>query len=133
MGVARQLAAPLARATILELRGSFDVFRRDELNAAFSAVASEHYVVVDLTAVTYADSTILSELVRLHRFLTARAGSLVFVGASSTIHRLLSITGLDRLFDVRGSLADVEGEYRLHDAKRIIIEYDQSDPPPGVH
>jgi anti-sigma B factor antagonist len=117
----------VSRATILELKGSFDIFQRDELSAAFSAVASESYVVVDLSSVTYADSTILSEIVLLHRLLTASEGSLVFVGVSSMIRRLLNVTGLDRMLDLRESLADVEREHTLVDARRITIQTDEDD------
>lgn len=119
----------IPKATILELIGSFDIFQRDELNAAFSAVASESFVVVDLSSVTYADSTILSEIVQLHRLLTAVEGRLVLVGGSPMIRRLLNITGLDRMLDIRESLADVERERTLVDARRIIIRTDRNDPP----
>ena len=118
---------PVPRATILELKGSFDIFQRDELTTAVSAIASEPYVVVDLNSVTYADSTILSEIVRLHRSITASAGSLVLVGASSMIRRLLNVTGLDRMLDLRESLADVEREHTLVDARRITIQTNGDD------
>ena len=129
--VGRDVVTRTPRATILELKGSFDIFERDELRAAVSAVASESFVVVDLTSVTYADSTILAEIVRLHRFLTASGGTLVFVGASSMIRRLLKVTGLDRMLDVRDSLADVEREHALTDARRITLQTDQTNPKRG--
>jgi anti-sigma B factor antagonist len=122
--VAKDLMKPAARATVLELKGSFDVFEQDELNTAFYGVASDPFVVIDLSSVTHVDSTILAEIVRLQRLMTAESGRLVFVGASSKIHRLLSITGLDRVLDIRTSLADVERDHTLTNAKRIKIETD---------
>jgi anti-sigma B factor antagonist len=119
----------VSSGAIVELIGSFDIFERDELNAAFSGVASEPFVVLDLRSVTYADSTILSEIVQLHRLLAAGKGRLVLVEASSMIRRLLNITGLDRMLDIRASLADVEREHTLVDARRLMIKTKQTDPP----
>ncbi len=58
-------------------------------------------LVVELDGVSFMDSSGLGALVSVHRQARVFRGSLVLVAPSPPVSRLLSLTGLDRVFDVR--------------------------------
>jgi anti-anti-sigma factor len=85
-----------SRACIVTLDGEVDLAVvpevRDELEAVIGAGCSE--VVLDLTAVTYADSTALGLLVWLDRKLLPIGGKLLLCGANRDVARILELSGL---------------------------------------
>ncbi len=80
--------------------GEIDLAAGPSLARAFEIVteASAGDVVVDLSKVTFFNSTGVSFLLRLERHLTASGHRLRVVGAARDTARLLRLTGLDRLF-----------------------------------
>lgn len=81
----------------IELEGEYDLARKEEIVKEFASLDGEPAVVVDLTKVTYLDSTLISEIgllrvKRLDRHIT-------LVGANENIRRVLKIAGLDRIID----------------------------------
>ena len=65
-------------------------------------------LVVDLRNVTFIDSTGIGELVGCHRRSRERGVPLAFVVPEGTIRKILSVTGMDSVFD-------------LHDAEQSAI------------
>ncbi len=63
-------------------------------------------LVVDLTAVTFLDSTALGVLVGVYRRLADRGGGPAVVRASETQRRIFHITPLDTIIPIFPSLAD---------------------------
>ena len=59
-------------------------------------------VTVDLTQVTFLDSTGLHALVTAHEHLERRAARLRVTGASTAVLRVLEISGLDRYLQIDG-------------------------------
>ncbi|ETK37623.1 STAS domain-containing protein [Microbispora sp. ATCC PTA-5024] len=57
-------------------------------------------VVIDLSGVTYCDSTGLTMLVRAYHHTRSSGTPLVLTGPDDNLTRMLSIVGLDRLFTV---------------------------------
>jgi anti-sigma B factor antagonist len=57
-------------------------------------------VIVDLSAVTFIDSTGLGVLVGAARRLRAQGGDLQLVGCTTALRRVLVIAGLDHVFDL---------------------------------
>lgn len=55
-------------------------------------------LIVDLAGVTFIDSTGLGALVSLQKRCRRRGGSLVVTGCQGPVERLMSLTGLDRVF-----------------------------------
>lgn len=55
-------------------------------------------LILDLSGITYCDSTGVSVLVHAYRRTEAAGATLALAGAAPAIFRLLSFTGLDRLF-----------------------------------
>jgi anti-sigma B factor antagonist len=100
----------IAGTTVVSLNGEFDVGQRDRLDDAFAAALGSSLVVLDLERTQYLDSTVLSCLMRLHKTMLERNGRLILVRVPAIVHRLLDISQLTRLLDVRVDLGDIEPE-----------------------
>lgn len=78
--------------------GECDLRSRDRLTETLlAAVRSATTVVVDLTAVTFFDSSGLHALVTAHHAALRRSGSLHVVNATGTVATVLEMTGLMEL------------------------------------
>jgi anti-sigma B factor antagonist len=74
-------------------------------------------VLVDLTGVSFLESTTLALLVDIARQLRSAGGQLVLVADDRRVVRPLQLTGLDRVLDVQSSLP--EGVQELVDGRRL--------------
>src|SRR5690242_722063 len=86
----------------LELSGEIDMAREDELaelRNAFEA-SGRSTAIVDLSQVTFLDTTGLAFLVELQGIAHGRGGTVVLHDPSRTLIRLLEITALDQVFEV---------------------------------
>lgn len=70
-----------------------------ELEAMLAACPADGQTVVDMTEVSFCDSTGLRTLVRHHRRHADAGGSLRVVGARESVRRIFVITGLEHLLD----------------------------------
>jgi anti-sigma B factor antagonist len=59
-----------------------------------------HFILLNLAGVDFIDSAGLGELVRTHATIRSHGGNLKLVNPSRTVHDLLRITKLDRVFDI---------------------------------
>jgi anti-sigma B factor antagonist len=107
--------------TVLALAGEFDLAQTPRLRDAFQRVVGQSTVVLDMSRVTYMDSTTLGALTQLRTRLADDGGALILVGVSGVSKRLFDITGLVKIFDLRPSLAEVE---HVGDLRRIEIVAD---------
>jgi anti-sigma B factor antagonist len=92
--------------TVIRLAGELDIGRRDEIQRAFVIPPSAARVLVDLSEVTYADSTTLAELLRLRADAQAQAARIAIVIGSRRFARVIQYAGLNSafaIFDDRGS------------------------------
>jgi anti-sigma B factor antagonist len=62
---------------------------------------------LDLTKVDFMDSSSLGSLVTCLKRVRERDGRLVLVGVGGTPMKVLTLTGLDRVFDIVGSTAEL--------------------------
>jgi anti-sigma B factor antagonist len=92
---------------IVAISGEIDVHSsaqlRDEIAAAHED--DDTRLLLDLSGVTFIDSTALSVMVAAHKRLR-RHGHALRVVAGHSVQRVLGITGLDRVFEVHDSLDD---------------------------
>jgi anti-sigma B factor antagonist len=99
--------------TVITLAGEWDIYRRDELHELFAAYYDDLGVVLDLSALTYADSTVLSELVVMRKHRLAQGLPVVALVPSKTFERILTITGMRQFWPcyttVESALAAFEG------------------------
>ena len=83
---------------VITLDGDWDIYRRAELEAALRPMLECPQVVLDCSAVTYADSTVLSVLATLRKERVARGYPACRVVPSATVSRLFEITQMSRLW-----------------------------------
>ncbi len=87
----------------LLVRGEVDVAVADEL-AALGVQCAAHEcvqrVIIDLSSVTFLDSTGLAALIQIQNDVDARAKKLTIRGATRSALKVLEITGLDKVFDL---------------------------------
>jgi anti-anti-sigma factor len=82
----------------LQLVGEFDIADKDTLAALFGALAPEGAVVIDMTAVTYIDSTFLHQIEALRSRLKQHRVTLL--GVNKQARHLLHIVNFDHLFQI---------------------------------
>ena len=83
--------------------GDLDVTTSPALRACLTGLldGGTDDLVVELHSVPFCDSTGLGVLVGAHRRLAADGRHLAVVKPSSPVRRILALSGLDRVFDVR--------------------------------
>ena len=97
---------PFDHGAIVTLSGELDAYDAPTLRERFAEVAAEHagtVVVLDLTAVTFLDSTALGTVVGLLRRVREAGGALRVVLPVGEARRIFELTSLDRSLDVRES------------------------------
>jgi anti-sigma B factor antagonist len=90
-----------AAATVVRLRGELDASTNPQLERALRDVPDGE-VVLDLSELSFLDSAGLTALVRFRNRRSGAYRSVVLRNPAPQIRRLLSISGLDRLFPVEG-------------------------------
>jgi HptB-dependent secretion and biofilm anti anti-sigma factor len=83
----------------VELEGEYDISRRDELASLFSSLEGDGPIVVDMTKVSYIDSTILHELSMLRA--RDRGREITLLGSSANVRRILKVASFDRIFEIK--------------------------------
>ena len=84
-------------SAILAIAGEIDIATAPELANALNDFAHES-VTVDLSAVTFMDSSGLATLSDAHRRITRAGGQFAIDGAQPQVQRIFEITGLAELF-----------------------------------
>jgi anti-sigma B factor antagonist len=85
--------------TALLMSGEFDLVAAPALRARIDAASGAHGLVLDLSGVTFVDSSALKELLRARQELPARGMRLVLAGVPRPVRRLLDLTGTSELFE----------------------------------
>ena len=101
-------------AFVISLEGEFDLAERTRLLDAFAITTSSPIVIINFEKTRYIDSTVLECLVALERTIAERGARLILVGLRPEIRRVFDVCGLQRLFDIRDTLAVV--------AKALAVE-----------
>jgi len=89
------------------LPAEIDVTNADQIREALLGVVNQGAaaLVADMSKTTFCDSTGVSALVRTLKRATASGGGMRLVVDSPAVHRVLSITGVDRLMSIYPSVA----------------------------
>jgi anti-sigma B factor antagonist len=97
-----ELAGDPEGGTVLRIHGELDISTADQLRlAAGPHLGAGGRLVLDLSRVTFCDSTGLAVLVGFHKRLAASGGGLELSAPVPRVQHLLAITGLNRVFTVR--------------------------------
>lgn len=83
----------------IELVGEYDLSQKPDLAALFGALEPHGPATIDMTQVTYVDSSFLKELVKLRKRLIPHRITLLV--RSANVRRLLRLVKFDLLFDIR--------------------------------
>jgi anti-sigma B factor antagonist len=89
--------------TVLRAAGELDVNTAPELREQLARLINDgvRRIVVDLTDVSFVDSTALSVLVSALKRLRQADGDLALASPNPSVRRVFEITGLTRLFPIR--------------------------------
>lgn len=95
--------------TIVSLTGEIDLATQGELRSTLNdlVVAGDVDLVLDLSDVSFIDSTGIGALIGTRRRVHAFQGSLTLVCPDEAILKIFTITGLEKVFDIRPTLASV--------------------------
>ncbi len=93
---------------VIAARGEIDLFTAPELKQVITEVieSGEHRVAIDLTEVSFLDSTALGVLIGAVKRLRSRGGALAIINTDSSIAKTFEITGLDQIFTIVSSRAE---------------------------
>ncbi|MES2465485.1 MAG: STAS domain-containing protein [Armatimonadota bacterium] len=93
--------------TVVEAQGEIDLATTPQLSSAlYEAAITSPYVIVDLSAVTYMDSSGFGALLGATKKLRPDGGTLYLVGCSPNIERMLVITRLNTIFSIHSTEAE---------------------------
>ena len=85
-------------SSVVALRGELDVANSEHVQQELVAVGGS-VVVVDLSELTFIDSSGLTALVHAHDEITGHGRGFELRGASGSVQRVFEITGLSKLLD----------------------------------
>lgn len=94
--------------TVVELRGELDASTSPVLQTGLDDLLNRPApcVILDLSALTFLDSSALTVLVVSERRARERGGSLLLAGPRQIVARVLSLTALDQHFAVYSTVAE---------------------------
>ena len=95
--------------------GEIDITSVPELRDEILALPTDRPVQLDLSAVTYLDSSGLGMLVLLRKRLARRGATMTLVNVQPHVRRILGITGLDRAFHLEAERADAAPDATVQD------------------
>lgn len=87
---------------VVHVSGEVDVYSAPVLRARLDANIREghHRLVVDLSGVTFMDSTGLGVLVGRLKLTRVRQGTIVLAGVRDRVAKVFNLTGLDKVFAI---------------------------------
>ena len=98
----------------LRLAGELDMSTAPQLNAAIDRLAAdgERHLLIDLTELTFCDSTGIAAFVRGDNRASAEGGWLRVTGASGRVERVLQMTGLAEVLRYDADTPDPASPFR---------------------
>jgi anti-anti-sigma factor len=92
---------PGRRPGVIKVVGEMDLDTSDPLRGRVDRALGQHvHLVLDLSGVTFADSTFLNTLLRARQKALERGGSVSLLAPSDSVRHLLRLTGAAALFPV---------------------------------
>ena len=100
-----------AAVVVVAAGGELDAYAAPDLSQAFTSVADEDRIVVDLETVSFLDSTALGIVVRAIREIDGRSGRSLIVLPAGPARRIFEITTLDRVLAIAPSRGEALAEF----------------------
>jgi anti-sigma B factor antagonist len=94
---------------VVEVQGEVDLASAPQLRRGLHELIDQDQVriAIDLTGVEFMDSTGLGVLIGSLKRLKESDGALVLGGIKPSVARVFEVTGLDRIFTIHPSLAEI--------------------------
>lgn len=94
--------------TVLRVKGEVDVYTSPSFRSELIRLIEQggNRMVLDLLDVDFMDSTGLSVLISGKRRTNEREGDLRLVCADGPVRKILTVTGLDKVFSIHSSVED---------------------------
>ena len=104
-GARRSLDRMGPQVVVVEVQGDLDAARVPRVRALLEDAASlrPQQLVVDLSGCAFLDASGLTVLLDVYRRLARGGAVLTLRGCSPRVHKLLSLTGLQRVFDLEAA------------------------------
>lgn len=101
----REITAAHERAAVLVMSGDLDLLAAPEVyQRGAHAVEARHNLILDLSGVTFCDSSGFNALIRLRRRAEEAGGRLVLAAPPEQVVRLLALSGAQILFPTTETL-----------------------------
>lgn len=93
---------------VLQVRGEVDLYTSPQLRDGITELLDQgaNRIVIDLSGIEFMDSTGLGVLVVGLKRAKERDGEFALVCREGSVQKILSITGLDKVFSIHGSVAE---------------------------
>lgn len=93
---------------VLKLEGDFDSFETDDVRRGFDEILSDSTpcVIVDLSGMTFANSTTIASFISAQRRAKEFGGTLALAAPRDFIKKTLITLGLNKVFAIADSIAD---------------------------
>lgn len=86
----------------------YDISCKEQLRVDLEPLTNVRSIVLDFTDVTYLDSTVIGELIRLHKIRTSKGyGRETIVANNPRLGKLFNMVSFHEIFNVVASLADI--------------------------
>lgn len=99
-------AQNLGGCVIVRLSGEIDVANSEAVQGHLAGLVELGHLVIDLSGVTFMDSSGLSALIVAHKRTESLGHSVRLVGAHGPVRRVLEVTQIDRLIAYHDDVAD---------------------------
>ncbi len=94
-------------SVIVTPHGDLDIVAGEALHACLDSAQRDHgYVIIDLSAVPYMDSSALAVIIQHWKKAQAAGGALLLVAPQKRPHRLLSLTGMTERLPIYATVAE---------------------------
>lgn len=94
---------------VFKLTGELDLARLAELEAIAAAAAEAELAIVDMTEITFLDSTVIKWLLRTKKVVEENKGRLRVVAPKGVVTRLIAIAELEGVIEVFPTHLEAEG------------------------
>lgn len=96
---------PIDQGMLIKLDGEIDLHHSPELHLALKRLCDEQpaKLVIDLSGVTYLDSSGVGTLVDIFRRANGYSGQMILVGPQQRVRSIFELTKLDRFFTILDS------------------------------
>jgi anti-anti-sigma factor len=110
-------------AAVVVFSGELDIASKEALREQLDRFSVIEHLCLDFAEVAYMDSTVIGEMIRLHKSRVERGlpNEVVVIGQNQPIRRLFRILHLESVFQVRDAVPDLHRAGRGEDVVRTCL------------